>query len=341
MKLTQKMAIGGIICVLLFLLSITVYGSLFKIRPENVKGRTFDVPEGVSLSWIADKLESQGFIRSRTLFIAASKILLSEKKIMAGEYIFPADMNLFGIISAFRDGKVNFRKVTIPAGYTADQIGRLLDMEGIVSAEDFRAAVRDTGLISSLNLDDVSTLEGFLYPDTYYFLKSESPEKIVRRMVERFREVFTPQLRERAAEFNMTVEEVVTLASMVEKEAAIKREKPIIAAVFFNRLKRNMPLQSDPTVIYALGKKFKGNLRKRHLRIKSPYNTYRIRGLPPGPICNPDIESIKAVLYPADIDYLYFVAKNDGTHYFSRTLREHNRAVYRYQKKVALRRISR
>ncbi len=338
MKFIHKLAISLLIFILFFFLTFTIYGNLFAIRSHKIGVRTLYVPKGATLQAIARKLEEKGLIRNRTFFILASKILLSDRKIMAGEYIFPEDTNVFGIISSFKEGKVYFKRVTIPAGYTVEQIGRLLERDGIVSKTEFLTAVKDRDLIKLLGVEDINSLEGFLYPDTYYFLKDEDARDIVKKMIGRFKHVFTPQMAMRAIELNMSIKNIITLASIVEKEAAIDRERPIIAAVFYNRLKRNMPLQSDPTVIYALGNRFRGNLKKVHLLIRSPYNTYKKRGLPPGPICSPSIKSIKAVLYPANVDYLYFVSKNNGTHYFSRTLREHNRAVYKYQKKIAYRR---
>lgn len=334
MRFSQVIAIIGVIAMLLLLLSITGYGSLFAMKNGSAEGRAFDVPEGVTLRWIADSLEDQGFIRSSTLFIVAGKLVLSEKEIMAGEYIFPPNINLFDILSAFKYGRVNFRKVTVPPGYDIDQIGEILESEGLVDKEIFIELTQDRELIDLLDID-VSNLEGFLYPDTYYLYKGSNPRKIMRKMALRFKEVFGPELKERASELHMTVKDVVTLASLIEKEAIVEEDRPLISAVFHNRLKKNMPLQSDPTVIYALGSGFDGDLKREHLILKSPYNTYMRRGLPPGPIGSPGIESIRAALYPADVDYLYFVSKNDDTHHFSKSFKEHSQAVDIYQKPLA------
>lgn len=340
MRLSQRIAITVVVIMMLLLLSITGYSSLFSIKKEGVKGRIFNVPEGVTLRWISNSLKEEGLIRSSTLFLTAGKLILSEKEIMAGEYIFSPEMSLFDILSSFKNGKVHYHRVTIPAGYSINQIGALLAAEGLIDTDTFLRLTEDRELIGLLNID-IPSLEGFLYPDTYYFLKDGNPRNVIRKMVRRFKEVFDPELEKRAAELNMAVKDIITLASIIEKEAVAEEERPLISAVFHNRLTRNMPLQSDPTVIYALGNSFDGNIKKKHLSFRSSYNTYTVRGLPPGPIGSPGIESIRSALYPAEVDYLYFVSKNDGTHHFSRNLKEHNKAVAIYQKPLALKRFNR
>jgi UPF0755 protein len=179
---------------------------------------------------------------------------------------------------------------------------------------------------------NATTLEGYLYPDTYNFPRFTKPEEILRTMVARFHQFFTPEVKAQAAALNMTEHEVVTLASIIEKETGQEDERPLIAAVFQNRLKKKYPLQSDPTVIYDIPN-FDGNLTRAQLTTSTPFNTYMHPGLPPGPIANPGIKSILAALHPAPVSYLYFVSKNDGSHQFSSTLTEHNQAVHHYQKK--------
>lgn len=335
MKFSQQIAVIGVIALLLFLLSVTTYSSLFAIKGGAVEGREFTVPEGVTLRWIAGSLEEQGFIQSGTLFLALGKLVLSEKEILAGEYKFPPNSTLFEILRAFKYGRVNYRKVMIQPGWNIRQIGKILESERLMDEKTFFDLTRDGELIHLLGVD-VPNLEGFLYPDTYYFYRGSNPKKMVRNMVLRFKEVVGPELEKRTSEIGMTVKDVITLASMIETEAVVAEDRLLISAVFHNRLKRNFPLQSDPTVIYALGKGFDGDLKRAHLRVNSPYNTYVRSGLPPGPIGNPGIESIRAALYPADVDYFYFVSKNDGTHHFSKSLKEHNRAVAIYQKPMAL-----
>jgi UPF0755 protein len=174
-------------------------------------------------------------------------------------------------------------------------------------------------------------LEGYLFPETYYFARATKPKDVIRTMVDGVKQLWTPELEAQAKRLHLTLHEVLTLASVVEKETGIREERELIAAVFHNRLRRRIPLQSDPTVIYGLTA-FDGNLRKRDLLDPSPYNTYRIQGLPPGPIASPGADSIKAALFPSASPYLYFVSRNDGTHYFSASLEEHNRAVEKFQK---------
>jgi len=337
MKTNWFRAIAGTIIILAVLIVLAGYSSLFTMRSSNIEVRIFEVPDGVTLRWIAGSLQKDGIIVNKTLFMLAGKLLLSDKDIKAGEYLLTTDMSLLEVISSFRYGKVNYRTVNIPVGAKIDQIGEILQDEGLVDKETFKQLTRNQGLISLLNMDsDIDSLEGFLYPDTYYFIKSSSPDRIVRKMVLRFRELFTPDMERRASELNMSVKDVVTLASVIEKELGSESERTLISAVFHNRLRRKMPLQSDPTVIFALGEGFDGDLKRKHLAFKSSYNTYLQRGLPPGPIGSPTIKSIHAALYPADVDYLYFVSMNDGTHYFSNNFDEHDKAVTMYQRSLAL-----
>ena len=341
MKFGRIKVAAGAAAILIILLALTGYSSIFAMRSGNIEVRVFDVPEGMTLRWIANSLEDQGIIGNSTLFMMASRVMLSEKDVKAGEYLITPDMSLFDILSSFRNGRVNYRTVTVLGGYNISKIGEILEEKGLVDTETFRQLTLRRELIDLLNLDDdIEDLEGFLYPDTYYFVRGGNPERIVRKMMLRFKEVFGHELEVRAQELGITVKDVVTLASLIEKEAVTDNERPIISAVFHNRLKRGMPLQSDPTVIYALGDGFDGDLKRSHLSFKSLYNTYVRRGLPPGPIGSPTIGSIRAALYPADVDHLYFVSKNDGTHHFSKSLREHNRAVAIYQKVLALKKVS-
>jgi UPF0755 protein len=235
----------------------------------------------------------------------------------------------------FLHGDVVRRELTIPEGRSLDEISALVVAEGI-DLETFLEAAHDPTPIH--DLDPVATdLEGYLFPDTYDVPQSpEAPRGLVRRMAQRFREVISPEL-ERIAAMGLTVRQVVTLASIVELETASADERPRIAAVFLNRLEKGMPLQTDPSIIYALKRagRWDGNIRRRDLDIDSPYNTYRRAGLPPGPLGSPGRDAIQAVLEPAETKELYFVSRNDGTHEFSETLAAHNRAVDRYQRRRA------
>jgi UPF0755 protein len=216
----------------------------------------------------------------------------------------------------------------IPEGFTVRQVARRLSDWGLVDYETFIARARDPRLLQALGIQGGS-VEGYLYPETYIFTRSMGEEEIIRYMVRQFRKRQRPEWEKEAEKKGLALEEVITLASIIEKEGGLPEEKPLVSAVFHNRLKRGMKLQSDPTVIYGL-EDFDGNLKKSHLRKNMPYNTYVHKGLPPGPICNPGLDSIEAALYPATVPYLYFVARNDGSHYFSTTLSHHREAVLKY-----------
>src|SRR3989337_3697874 len=216
MKTNRFRAIAGTIIILAVLIVLAGYSSLFTMSSSNIEVRIFEVPDGVTLRGIAGSLQKTGIIVNKTLFMLAGKLLLSDKDIKAGEYLFTTDMSLLEVISSFRYGKVNYRTVNIPVGAKIDQIGEILQDEGLVDKETFKQLTRNQGLISLLNMDsDIDSLEGFLYPDTYYFIKSSSPDRIVRKMVLRFRELFTPDMERRASELNMSVKEVITLASVI------------------------------------------------------------------------------------------------------------------------------
>jgi UPF0755 protein len=230
-------------------------------------------------------------------------------------------------------GAVVRREITVPEGRSLVEITALVEVHGL-DAEAFRAAAGDPAPVQDLD-PDAEDLEGYLFPDTYDVPQTpEAPRVLVRRMAARFREMIAPQLP-RIEEQGFTVRQVVTLASIVELETARAMERPLIAAVFLNRLAKGMPLQTDPTVIYSLKKagRWDGNIRRQDLDIDSPYNTYKRAGLPPGPIGSPGQEAVRAVLEPSETRALYFVSRNDGTHEFSETLGEHNRAVDRYQRR--------
>ena len=229
---------------------------------------------------------------------------------------------------ALKEGQVQARKVTIPEGTTLHQIAGLLAREGLVDPERFLALAVDPSVASSY-IPAAETLEGFLFPGSYEFIEGQAEDAIIEAMVQRFYQAFPIEDELRARQLGRSLFEIVTLASIVEKEAVVNREKPIIAGVFYNRLEKGMRLQADPTVLY--GRNRRGRIRTRDLRANHPYNTYIHHVLPRGPIASPGKAALKAALEPAQVNYLYFVSKNNETHYFSRTLQEHNRAVRKYQ----------
>jgi UPF0755 protein len=234
------------------------------------------------------------------------------------------------ILTKLLAGRVVMHPITIPEGFTMAQIGQLLGQLDITDTAEFLRWSRDPEFIESLSIQAAS-VEGYLFPETYHFARGTKAKEVIRTMVDGVQRLWTVDWQEQAKRLNLSLHEVLTLASVIEKETGVQEERELIAAVFHNRLRRKIPLQSDPTVIYGLTA-FDGNLRKRDLSDSSPYNTYRVQGLPPGPIASPGAHSIRAALFPSRASYLYFVSRNDGTHYFSSSLAEHNRAVERFQK---------
>jgi UPF0755 protein len=243
------------------------------------------------------------------------------------------------VLNTLVKGDVKRHLVTIVEGYTLSQIAQLLDDLGTIEKKAFMEKASSPAFISSLGIPYLQvgktapTLEGYLFPDTYHLVREMNPEEIIRVMVYRFKKVFGPDQHARAHQLGMSPGEAVILASIIEKETSLLQEKPLVSAVFHNRLKKKIPLQSDPTVIYGI-KNFGGNLTKAHLQQPTPYNTYLYPGLPPTPICSPGKDSLLAALYPSPVPYLYFVSRNDGSHHFSSTIEDHNRAVLKYQKKT-------
>jgi UPF0755 protein len=300
--------------------------------PEGAPPVQLVIPEGASAETIARELHAAGLTRNPLVFRVLARARGASAKLKAGEYALSGPLSLEGILDVLVRGDVVRREVTVPEGRSLDEIATIVASEGM-SLEGFLAAARDPSLVR--DLDPLAPdLEGYLFPDTYDVPQSpEAPRGLVRRMTVRFRQVIGPELP-RIAERGLTVRQVVTLASIVELETAQPTERPRIAAVFLNRLDKGMPLQTDPSIIYALKKtgRWDGNIRKADFDIDSPYNTYRHAGLPPGPLGSPGRESILAVIEPAPTKDLYFVSRNDGTHEFSETLEAHNRAVNRYQR---------
>lgn len=289
------------------------------------------VKPGQSFAETVTQLQEAGLVRHPEKFRWLAYLKGDERRIRAGEYVLAGSMSPLTILDTLVRGKGLLHKVVIPEGANMFQIGQILERAGLVVEEAFIKAASDPDLTRALGVAD-ETFEGYLFPETYYFSKGASARDIIEKMVAQFRSVFTPAWAKRAGAMGRTVHEVVTLASMVEKETAKPEERPVIAAVFLNRLKRRMRLESDPTVIYGI-KDFDGNLTRKDLGTLTPYNTYKIAGLPLGPIANPGRASMEAVLYPSQESYLYFVSKNDGSHHFSLTLSEHMRMVRRYQQR--------
>ena len=301
-------------------------------RPASEKNQTmiFEIQPGMTLKQVALALSRQGLIRSPRAFQVITYIQAKQKQIMVGEFSLSPSMPPSKILLQITSGKTILHPVTIPEGYRITEIATLLHSEGLADKEFFIRQTRDKSLIRPLGIP-ADSLEGYLFPETYHFSKFTPEKKIVQKMVDTFREqVLIPQLLMSAKKSSLSWHEIITLASLIEKETGLDSERKIISSVFHNRLRKNMRLQTDPTVIYAM-EKFDGNIRKRDLKIDSLYNTYRYKGLPPGPIANPGLKSIVAAISPIKSDHLYFVSRQDGSHHFSSTLIEHNLAVQKYQ----------
>lgn len=297
------------------------------------EGIFVEVPRGASRRAIARLLEENGVVRSRFAFEALCR-WRSRRTLQAGEYFFDRRANALEVFRKLAEGRIYVKTIAVPEGLAMFEIAELVEREGLASREAFLEAARDPALIRDL-APGARSLEGFLFPATYQFPRRPPEQEIVGAMVRRFREAWQSLPEE--TRHARSIEEVVTLASLVERETLLPDERPLVAGVFANRLRRGIALQCDPTVIYALqlADHYDGALDARDLRFRSPYNTYRRRGLPPGPIANPGIASLRAALSPPAVDYLYFVANTEGGHFFSRTLREHNRNVTLYRRRLA------
>jgi UPF0755 protein len=287
------------------------------------------VQSGQRFKTLSTLLHQKGVILYPLKFRLFARIKGYDKRVKAGEYMLSSTMTPKKILETMVDGKVHLHRLTIPEGYNLRQIAQAVDNAGFASETDFLKAADDPGFVHAKGID-AKTFEGYLYPDTYYFPRGVTPENIISAMVKRFWSVFKPEWEERAKTLGMTIHQVITLASIIEKETAVADERPIISSVFHNRLKRNMRLESDPTVIYGMGD-YNGNITRKDLERPTPYNTYTMKGLPPGPISNTGAKAIEAALYPADGKFLYFVSRNNGTHYFSTNFKDHSRAVRKYQ----------
>jgi UPF0755 protein len=287
---------------------------------------TIEIKAGDSTESIINKLVNCGLVKRPNYFKLF--IFLSKKKIKAAEYEFNTSISPRKLLDILSSGISKLYKVVIPEGFTIDQIAYRFESLGITKKETFIAMTED--FLQTRYTYIPQKLEGYLYPETYYFPKNMDPSLVINTMLRNFNSVIS-EYRLDIENSGFTLHQIITIASIIEKETPTNEEKPIISAVIQNRLKIDMLLQCDPTIIYALGKNYDGDIRTKDKFIDSPYNTYLYKGLPPGPICNPGKIAIYSAIHPVDVDYLYFVSKNDGSHYFSKTLKEHNYAVRKYQ----------
>ena len=291
-----------------------------------------DIPPGTSTSAIGRRLVTSGVVRDETTFRIALWRSGRDRGLQAGEYRFEAPLSAMAVVGAIAAGRVHLLPITFPEGLTRHEMAERYGRSGLGSAEAFLAASTRVDLVADVD-PDAPDLEGYLFPETYSLPRGATADDLVEAMVAQFHRTFDADLRARAAARGLGVREVVTLASLIRRETGLDEERPIVSAVFNNRLDRRMLLQCDPTVIYALqlAGLYDGNLTRENLRFDSPYNTYVYPGLPPGPIGAPNGDDLRAAVAPADVSHLYFVSRNDGSHVFADTLREHNRNVREWQ----------
>jgi UPF0755 protein len=288
-------------------------------RGYTAEEQFVDIPTGLGTRAIGARLVAAGVVRDSLMFRAALWMNGRNTRLKAGEYRFAEPMSPLEVVDRLRRGDVFVIHVTFPEGLNVFEMSKIFEAKGLGSAASFVAAGQK--------------LEGFLYPETYALSRHTDAAQLVRLMNEAFDRALTPEIRAAAAARGLTIDQLATLASIVEKETGNPAERSVVASVYENRLRIGMPLQCDPTVIYALelAGRYDGNIRRDDLMFNSPYNTYRYPGLPPGPIASPGLASLDAVVHPAVSDYLYFVSRNDGSHVFASTLEEHNRNVQHYQ----------
>jgi UPF0755 protein len=325
----RRAVAGGLCAILLLFLALQAWWVLNPAPGVRPGPRIVEIPPSLGVTGIAKRLDEAGVIRSPLGFILLAAGRGTARSLRAGEYEVPRGANTIGVLALLEGGRVLQHSVLFREGLTVAELGRLLEAEGLARGTDVERAARDFHFLRTLGVE-AETLEGYLFPDTYLFVKGMTSEEMLARMVARMREQVTPEIIARARDRGLTEHQLLTLASIIEREAAVAGEMPLISAVFWNRFKRNMPLQADPTVQYALGDGWK-TLSRADLQVESPFNTYRRLGLPPGPIASPGRAAILAAANPAPVSYLYFVSIDDRRHHFSTTLGDHNAAVERYR----------
>lgn len=291
--------------------------------------RVVDIPAQHGVLAIARRLRDADVIPSAEAFVALGVIRGTARGLRAGEYEFPQGTTTVGALRMLESGRVRLHPVLHPEGATVAEFARTIERQGLASADDVLRAASDPAFLRSVGIEAAS-LEGYVFPDTYYFTRGLSAEQMLARTVQRLRAKLTPDIVARARERGLDVHALLTLASIVEREAVVQDERRLISAVFWNRLQLGMPLQADPTVQYAVGKERRA-LTRADLASEHPFNTYTHTGLPPGPIASPGLAVVEATLDPAPVNYLYFVASDDHRHQFSTTVTEHNAAVARYR----------
>jgi len=321
-RLRRTLTLGALVGVVLLIGLLLVPANVTR----NFEQRHVLIPRGAKIDAIAEILHQEGLIGNKKLFVLSARIMGYDRNLKAGQFTIPVGSSTYRILRQLAKGMSAGDMVTIPEGLRVDQIAEILHKGAKIDPVRFMALANDSAFMHSIGVP-ADRVEGYLYPDTYPFYPLLTPQEVMRVMVERSLKVFGEEMALPDAKMGLTLHQLVTLASVVEAEAQVPSERPRIAAVFYNRLNQGMMLQSDPTVLYALGE-WRGRVFYKDLDVKSPYNTYRNRGLPPGPICNPGRGAVHAVLFPnADSTELYFVARGDGTHIFTKSWEDHLRAI--------------
>jgi len=318
---------AAILFVLVVVISVSFYYLLF-VDSYPTSTSIIEIPRGSSLKKIGNILKENDLIRDKNIFLLSAYINGKANTLQAGEYEIKVGSRLETIINKIANGDVYLRQVTIPEGKSIRETAEIFDKNGFADKNDFIKLATDSEFAEKLAGKKIPTLEGYLYPDTYSFPKSMNTEDIIASMVNNFKNIYENLSNEN--NIRLSDHQVVILASMIEKETGAASERENISAVFHNRLRKGMRLECDPTVIYGMGESYNGNIRKKDLLTKTPYNTYQIYGLPAGPIANPGKDSLDAALNPSDVNYLFFVSKGDGSHYFSSDYRSHVNAVNKY-----------
>lgn len=338
----SRARVAAVIATVIILLILSLSYYFYTVLTTPFRGYSepklaVEIPPGKPLDWILRTLEERGVIRKAWPLRLVFRWRHTEGKSKAGEYVFDRPLSPLQVYEKLMAGEIQYTVLTVPEGSNVFDIGRILGGKGIGTDEEFRGALASQVTRDALRRIDpqITEAEGFLFPETYFLARGDGPQQVLSVMLREFSRRYGPAERRRAETLHRTTLEIVSLASLIEKETSQDSERELISGVFYNRLQKGMLLQCDPTVIYALLRNgtYRGEIYKSDLRFASPYNTYLHKGLPPAPICNPGWKSLQAALYPRETDKLYFVANNDGTHHFSVTLREHNAAVQKYRSK--------
>lgn len=327
----MRKSVVSIVGSLLIVFLLYAAAGLLIPLPYGNKPIEFEIKKGTTFRQAVENLAQKGLVRDKVPFLLLGRLAGIDRKVKAGYYPFWGSMAPLRIFNALRTGEIIEYEITIVPGDSLIEIAEKFSALGIIDIEDFNKLSSDRDFLDGLDVDAPS-LEGYIFPETYKFPKGLDAEEVLSLMVEKLREKYKADMLERMHKMKLTERDVLTMASIIEKEAIVDEERPVIAAVYYNRLRSHIPLQADPTAIYGI-KSSKEKITRKDLMRKTKYNTYVIKGLPPGPISSPGLKSIHAALNPAKVPYLYFVSNNDGTHNFSTTLSSHLNAVRAYRDK--------